>query len=41
MWSVVQASAERRIGTPLLLLYLGLALFGLGVVVVSVIVMRL
>jgi hypothetical protein len=41
VWRVIATSAERRLGRPLLLTYLALALVGLGAVVVSVVVMRL
>jgi hypothetical protein len=41
VWAVVRASAERRLGKPLLLTYLGLAIFGAIVVIVSVVVMHL
>ncbi len=37
----IKASAERRLGRSLLRVYLGLALFGLGVVVASLAVMHL
>jgi hypothetical protein len=40
VWRVVSASAERRLGRPLLRVYLALALFGVAVVAVSVAVMR-
>jgi hypothetical protein len=36
-----RTSAERRLGRPLLLIYLGLGLFGLAVIAASVIVMHL
>jgi hypothetical protein len=41
VWAVVRASGERRLGKPLLLTYLGLAVFGAVVVAVSVVVMYL
>jgi hypothetical protein len=41
VWAVVTASAEKRLGKPLLRTYLGLAIFGAVVVVVSVVVMHL
>jgi hypothetical protein len=40
VWNVVRASALRRLGKPLLVLYALLAILGLVVVVVSVFVMR-
>ncbi len=41
VWAVVRASALRRLGKPLLLTYLGLAMFGVAVVVASVTAMWL
>lgn len=41
VWVVVKASAERRLGKPLLMAYLFLALFGIVVVVVCIAAMRL
>lgn len=41
VWLGVKASAERRLGRHMLRVYLALALFGLGVVVASVVAMRL
>jgi len=40
VWAVVRVSADRRLGRPLLVAYLLLALFGIAVVVLSVIVMH-
>jgi hypothetical protein len=39
-WAVIKASAERRLGKPLLTAYFFLAVFGIMVVVVSMVVMR-
>jgi hypothetical protein len=39
--TLVRASAEKRLGMPLLKAYLGLAIFGAVVVAASVIVMHL
>ena len=39
VWAVAKASAERRLGRPLLATYAVLALFGLTVVAISVVVM--
>jgi hypothetical protein len=39
--AVVKASAERRLGKPLLMAYLFLALFGTVVVVVCIVIMHL
>lgn len=41
VWAVVRSSAERRLGKPLLMAYLFLALFGLLVIAVSLVVMRM
>ena len=41
VWAVVKASAERRLGKPLLMAYLFLALFGIVVVLVCIAVMHL
>jgi hypothetical protein len=41
VWLVVKASAERRLGKPLLLMYLVLAIAGAGSVAVSLLAMRL
>jgi hypothetical protein len=41
LWTVVRDSAEQRLGTPLLLLYLALTVLGLVTVAASVIAMRL
>jgi hypothetical protein len=41
VWAVVKASAERRLGKPLLMAYLFLALFGTVVVVVCIVIMHL
>jgi hypothetical protein len=41
VWAVVKARAERRIGRPVLVAYLVLALFGIVVVAVSIVVMHL
>jgi hypothetical protein len=41
VWAVVKRSAERRLGRPLLVAYLVLALFGIAVVAVSLAVMHL
>jgi hypothetical protein len=38
--SVIKASAMRRLGKPLLLTYAGLAIFGVLVVVLSIVAMR-
>ena len=40
-WVVVKSSAERRLGKPLLMAYLFLALFGIVVVVVCIVIMHL
>jgi hypothetical protein len=40
VWAVAKASAERRLGKPLLTAYALLALAGLAVVAISVVVMR-
>ena len=40
VWAVVKASAQRRLGKPLLVAYLVLALVGLTVVAVSIAVMH-
>jgi hypothetical protein len=39
LWAVVRTSAVQRLGKPLLLAYLGLALFGGSVVAASVLAM--
>jgi hypothetical protein len=41
LWAVIKASAERRLGKPLLKAYLLLAVFGIVVVAVALLVMRL
>jgi len=41
VWAVIKASAERRLGKPLLKAYLLLALFGIVVVAVSLVLMHL
>jgi hypothetical protein len=41
VWAVIKASAERRLGKPLLKAYFFLAVFGIVVVAAAVIVMRL
>lgn len=41
VWVVVKSSAERRLGKPLLMAYLFLALFGIVVVVVCIVIMHL
>ena len=41
VWAVIKASAERRLGRPLLKTYLLLALFGIVVVGVCIVVMHL
>jgi hypothetical protein len=41
VWAVVRASAEKRLGRPLLMAYLMLALVGIAVVAGAVFVMRL
>jgi hypothetical protein len=41
VWAVIKASAERRLGKPLLKAYLLLAVFGAVAVAVSVILMHL
>jgi hypothetical protein len=41
VWAVIKASAERRLGKPLLNAYFFLAVFGIVVVAVAIIVMRL
>lgn len=41
VWAVIKASAERRLGKPLLKAYMFLALFGIVVVAVSIVVMHL
>jgi hypothetical protein len=41
IWAVIEASAERRLGRPLLMAYLFLALFGILVVGGSLIAMRI
>jgi hypothetical protein len=40
VWAVIEASAERRLGKPLLKAYLLLAIFGIVVVVVCVVIMH-
>ncbi|MGO9837776.1 MAG: hypothetical protein ACLP1X_26610 [Polyangiaceae bacterium] len=40
VWAVIKASAERRLGKPLLKAYVFLAVFGIVVVAVAVLVMR-
>lgn len=40
VWAVVKASALKRIGKPLLVLYAGLAVFGLVAVALSILAMR-
>ena len=41
VWTIVKESAERRLGKPLLLLYLALAIVGAIGVAVSLLAMRL
>jgi hypothetical protein len=41
VWVVVKSSAERRLGKPLLMAYLFLALFGIAVVVACFVIMHL
>lgn len=41
VWSVIRASAEKRLGTPLLKAYLFLALFGILAVGVCILIMHL
>jgi len=41
VWAVIKASAERRLGKPLLKVYLFLALFGIVVVLVCIVIMHL
>ena len=41
VWSVIRASAERRLGKPLLKAYLLLALFGILAVGVCILIMHL
>jgi hypothetical protein len=41
VWAVIKASAERRLGKPLLKGYLLLAAFGIVVVAAALLVMRL
>lgn len=38
VWAIVRASAEKRLGRPLLVAYLVLAIFGVVVVAVSAII---
>jgi hypothetical protein len=40
VWAVIKASAERRLGSPLLKAYLLLAIFGIVVVAISIVVMH-
>jgi hypothetical protein len=40
VWAVIKASAERRLGKPLLKAYFFLAVFGILVVAVAILVMR-
>lgn len=41
VWAVIKASAERRLGQPLLKVYFFLAVFGVVVVAVSIVIMHL
>jgi hypothetical protein len=41
VWIVVKASAERRLGKPLLKMYFLLAVFGIVTVAISIIVLHL
>ena len=41
VWAVIKASAERRLGKPLLKAYFFLAVFGIVVVAAALLVMRL
>jgi hypothetical protein len=41
VWTVIKASAEKRLGKPLLLAYLLFAVFGAVIVAISVLVARL
>jgi hypothetical protein len=41
VWAVIKASAEKRLGRPLLKTYLLLAVFGIVTVAASIIVMHL
>jgi hypothetical protein len=41
VWIVVKTSALRRLGRPLLVAYLALAIFGIAVVGVAVVVMHM
>jgi hypothetical protein len=41
VWAVIKASAERRLGKPLLKAYFFLAVFGIVVVAVALLVMRI
>jgi len=40
VWAVIKASAERRLGKPLLEAYFFVAVFGILVVAVALVVMR-
>ena len=40
VWAVINASAERRLGKPLLKAYFFLAVFGMVIVAVALLVMR-
>jgi hypothetical protein len=40
VWAVIKASAERRLGKPLLKAYLLLAVFGIVVIAVCIVVMH-
>jgi hypothetical protein len=40
VWAVIQPSAERRLGKPLLRAYFFLAVFGIVVIAASIVVMR-
>jgi hypothetical protein len=41
VWAALRQSAERRLGRPLLLLYLAMAVVGIATVAASLIAMRL
>ena len=41
VWAIIKASAERRLGKPLLRAYFFLAVFGIVVVAVALLVMRI
>jgi hypothetical protein len=41
VWAVFETSAERRLGRPLLVVYLVLTLVGIAVVIASVVIVHL